>query len=183
MDLRPAEFLARYSHAEDRPPFRDYNGGVDIVLRDFRQQDFDTLWGIDQVCFVAGIAYSRRELGLYIRQPRSFTLVAESASGGQQSPVNAKTNATDSVIVGFLVAEAHRAAGHLITIDVLPQARRAGWVRSYCWRPRSVCGAGHAGGSILKQRWTICRLSPFISGTNISRSILCRGTTPTVWTR
>ncbi len=126
MDLRPAEFLARYSHAEDRPPFRDYNGGVDIVLRDFRQQDFDTLWGIDQVCFVAGIAYSRRELGLYIRQPRSFTLVAESASGGQQSPVNAKTNATDSVIVGFLVAEAHRAAGHLITIDVLPQARRAG---------------------------------------------------------
>ena len=41
MDLRPAEFLARYSHAEDRPPFRDYNGGVDIVLRDFRQQDFD----------------------------------------------------------------------------------------------------------------------------------------------
>ena len=113
---------------------------MDIVLRDFRQQDFDTLWGIDQVCFVAGIAYSRRELGLYIRQPRSFTLVAESASGGQQSPVNAKTNATDSVIVGFLVAEAKSPAPQDTSSRLTSCRRHDGpvWVRSYCWRPEGA---------------------------------------------
>ena len=100
---------------------RDYNGGVDFDLRDFRAEDFDTLWRIDQECFAPGIAYSRRELGLYIRHPRSFTLVAESLRRKSKA---AKDEAPP--ILGFLVAEAHRAAGHLITIDVLPQAQRAG---------------------------------------------------------
>lgn len=96
------------------------------MLRDYRRQDFETLWSIDQVCFAAGIAYSRQELNLYIRQPRSFTLVAESVSDGRKTPVKAEKSEANPGILGFLVAEAHRAAGHLITIDVLPQARRAG---------------------------------------------------------
>ena len=100
--------------------------GVDFVLRDFRREDFNTLWSIDQVCFAEGIAYSRRELGLYVRQPRSFTLVAEFVSSEPKPPVSAGANSPDSGIAGFLVAEAHRAAGHIITIDVLPRARRGG---------------------------------------------------------
>ena len=99
---------------------------MDFVLRDFRQQDFDTLWIIDQACFAAGIAYSRRELGLYIRHPRSFTLVAESGPSDRKSPVNTRKKAPAAEILGFLVAEALRTTGHLITIDVLPHARRAG---------------------------------------------------------
>jgi len=79
-------------------------------LRDARSQDFDTLWKIDQQCFAAGIAYSRLELKVYMKRRGSFTLVAESDQND---------------VLGFIVAEGgHRHSGHIITIDVLPQARR-----------------------------------------------------------
>ncbi len=80
-------------------------------LRDFHVKDFDTLWKIDQQCFAPGIAYSRMELKFYMKRRGSFTLVAE-ADGGAS-------------IAGFLVAEASRKnIGHIITIDVPPEARR-----------------------------------------------------------
>ena len=80
-----------------------------FILRDFRTEDFDTLWKIDQQCFAPGIAYSRMELKFYIKRRGSFTLVAEAEEN----------------TVGFIVAEAGRKnIGHIITIDVLPEARR-----------------------------------------------------------
>jgi len=104
-----------------------YNGEVDFVLRDFRREDFETLWGIDQMCFPPGIAYSRRELAIYMRETRSFTLVAEVASGkGKPSGKSEGESGSNAGIVGFLVAEAHRRSGHIITIDVLAEVRRAG---------------------------------------------------------
>ena len=82
-------------------------------LRDFCGQDFDTLWKIDQQCFPPGIAYSRFELKVYMKRHSSFTLVAEADAGGDA--------------LGFIVAEAgRRRSGHIITIDVLPHARRFG---------------------------------------------------------
>lgn len=96
-----------------------YNCGVDgrrsssepPVLRDYRPADFDHLWRIDQECFAPGISYSRGELEFYIARPRAFTLVAE--AGGE--------------ILGFLVADRNRRAdGHVITIDIMPEARRTG---------------------------------------------------------
>jgi [ribosomal protein S18]-alanine N-acetyltransferase len=82
-------------------------------LRDFRSEDFDTLWKIDQQCFPAGIAYSRFELKVYMKRRGSFTLVAEADARPAE--------------LGFIVAEdGRRRAGHIITIDVLPRARRLG---------------------------------------------------------
>jgi ribosomal protein S18 acetylase RimI-like enzyme len=95
---------------------------VEIVLRDFRHDDFETLWNIDQTCFIPGIAYSRRELSYYVRMPRAFTIVAES------HPLNAdellqKTGG----VAGFIVAHpSPKRIGHIITIDVLPAAQRLG---------------------------------------------------------
>jgi len=81
------------------------------LLRDYRPSDFETLWSIDQVCFAEGISYSRRELAFYIAQKRGFTSVAE---------IDGKT-------VGFVVIDRDREGqGHVITIDVLPEARRSG---------------------------------------------------------
>jgi len=86
---------------------------VDFHLRDFRPEDLEILWKIDQQCFVAGISYSRLELETYIERRGSFTLVAEATP--------------DSAILGFIVSESSkRGAGHIITIDVLPEARRFG---------------------------------------------------------
>jgi ribosomal protein S18 acetylase RimI-like enzyme len=84
---------------------------VAFQIRKFRKTDFDTLWQIDQACFDPELAYSRVELAFYMRRPGSFTLVAEDEAGG---------------ILGFIVAETRRKTGHIITIDVIAEARRTG---------------------------------------------------------
>ena len=81
-----------------------------FAIRDFKPADFDTLWQMDQECFPPGIAYSRQELKVYIRGKGSFTLVAAG---------------DDGAIAGFLVAF-EGMTGHVITIDVVPSARRSG---------------------------------------------------------
>src|SRR5882762_3040138 len=91
-----------------------YNGGVPFRIRQFEKADFDTLWRIDQECFDPQLAYSRPEMAFYMRRPGSFTLVAEA----EGVPGNG--------ILGFIVAETRRKSGHIITIDVVAEARRAG---------------------------------------------------------
>lgn len=84
-------------------------------LRPFRRADLDTLFAIDQACFAAGIAYSKAELRYFLQRANSCSLVAENEPEG---------------IAGFLVAQRYmqqgRRLGHIITIDVLPAARRQG---------------------------------------------------------
>ena len=81
------------------------------VIRDFRPEDFDMLWHMDQECFSPGIAYSRQELKTYIRSRGSFTLVASEAKS--------------TTAQGFIVAHV-APIGHIITIDVSPSERRSG---------------------------------------------------------
>lgn len=76
---------------------------------------------MDQICFDPLLAYSRPELAIYMRRPGSFTLVAESATSEAS-----RNGGVPPKIIGFIVAEARRRSGHIITIDVLPEARRAG---------------------------------------------------------
>lgn len=98
---------------------------VSYLLRDFHRDDFEALWRIDQQCFAPGISYSRPELSAYMRHPGSFTLVAESAPGRSEDSGDRDTARPE--ILGFLVGHANRhGAGHIITIDVLPSARRSG---------------------------------------------------------
>lgn len=100
-------------------------------LRDFRQPDFEAIWRIDQQCFAPGISYSRLDMAEYLRRTRSFTVVAESAE--DRTPVMPGNNPTGNVpkpatglMLGFIIAEAGTRGGHIITIDVLPEARKAG---------------------------------------------------------
>ena len=94
-------------------------GDVKFILREFKPEDFEILWDIDQKCFSPGISYSRLELATYIRHRRSLTLVAESTDTRRKSE--------ESQIVGFIVAEVdRRGIGHVITIDVVAVARRFG---------------------------------------------------------
>jgi [ribosomal protein S18]-alanine N-acetyltransferase len=82
----------------------------EFTIRDFKPEDFDALWQLDQECFSPGISYSRRELSAYMRRRGAFTLIVVDA-----------TNA----IAGFLVAY-EGPIGHIITIDVAASARRLG---------------------------------------------------------
>src|SRR2546423_1492903 len=76
---------------------------------------------MDQVCFDPQLAYSRPELAVFIRRPRAVTPVAVFPNGGA-----GENGVVPEIIVGFIVAEARRWAGHIITIDVLPHERRSG---------------------------------------------------------
>ena len=84
---------------------------VSFIIRQAQPDDFETLWSIDQECFPPGIAYSRQELRFYMRYRGAFTLVANDDSSAK--------------IAGFLVAHVG-GTGHVITIDVIPAARRSG---------------------------------------------------------
>ena len=90
-------------------PSRLYNIAVAPMLREFQPEDFELLWQMDQECFPPGISYSKQELKAYMMYRGAFTLVA----------------ADEKDIQGFIVAK-NGAIGHIITIDVVPQARRSG---------------------------------------------------------
>ncbi len=120
-------YIFRRASLAATPPQSRYNSGVPFCIRQFEKADFDTLWRIDQDCFDPQLAYSRPELAFYMRRPGSFTLVAEAAdavlsrvrgNGGAPGP--------GCGILGFVVAESRRKTGHIITIDVVAEARRLG---------------------------------------------------------
>jgi len=100
---------------------------VPFAIRDFKPADFDTLWRIDQQCFPPGVSYSQAELKHYIRRRGSFTLLAVNDTNSGQSKIDSPPLPSAAVpIVGFIVSEADRASGHIITIDVIAAARRSG---------------------------------------------------------
>jgi [ribosomal protein S18]-alanine N-acetyltransferase len=102
----------------------------DFGIRDAKLADFETLWRIDQECFPPGISYSRAELRLYMRRRGAFTLVAVNPPELPLSPAEAAETQSSmcnvDTIAGFIVAEAYRRTGHIITIDVVAAARRQG---------------------------------------------------------
>jgi len=93
-----------------------YNGAVAFVIRDFKPEDFELLWRMDQECFPPGIAYSKQELKGYVRHRGVCTLVATDARGDKSE---------SGKIAGFIVAHGGP-TGHIITIDVIAAARRSG---------------------------------------------------------
>lgn len=97
-----------------------------FLLRNAQRGDFELLWQIDQQCFAPGVSYSRFELGSYMRRNGAFTIVAEDGSRPAPRPAVKSAYPKASKIMGFIVAESRRRVGHIITIDVLPPARRSG---------------------------------------------------------
>ena len=98
-----------------------------FTVRDYRPDDFNTLWAIDQSCFHPEIAYSRNELQFYLRRPGAFTLVADLDGQPQSSndPPTKGDPSSQSSILAFVVAErSRRDMGHIITIDVRPTLQR-----------------------------------------------------------
>ena len=94
-------------------------------VRPFKKSDFETLWKIDQICFEPQLAYSRPEMAFYMRRPGAFTLVAE----GSAEPGIPGASAQGEIsprILGFIVSEVQQHKGHIITIDVIAEARRLG---------------------------------------------------------
>ena len=95
-----------------------------FLLRHYRSADFDTLWRIDQICFPPGIAYSQMELTGFVLRRNAITIVAEFEDlDGKEAT---RASGFDPRIAGFAVAHPLRKVGRILTLDVLPSARRAG---------------------------------------------------------
>jgi ribosomal-protein-alanine N-acetyltransferase len=79
------------------------------LIRDARSNEIQKLYDIDQICFPAHVAYSRVELLFFLNHGSSVSKVAE----------------RDGRVLGFAIGQvkAHEHA-HVITIDVIPEARR-----------------------------------------------------------
>jgi ribosomal-protein-alanine N-acetyltransferase len=86
-----------------------------IQLRSCEPRDLAALHKLDHACFARGIAYSKAELQYFLTHPRCSCWVAEQP---------------DNKLVGFVVIERAtlhgRPAGHIVTLDVDPAARRHG---------------------------------------------------------
>lgn len=87
-----------------------------MLLREYKPSDLKTLHAIDTACFPPGISYTLEELRSFITIRTAKTWVAEE----------------NGEAVGFLVA--HKTANkltkwaeaHIVTVDVIEQARRRG---------------------------------------------------------
>jgi ribosomal-protein-alanine N-acetyltransferase len=84
---------------------------VKFALRPYDSSDFDALYILDRACYPPGIAYSRSMLRWFLKQPGAICTVAENAAGQ---------------IAAFILAEAEPPLGHIITLDVDAESRRAG---------------------------------------------------------
>jgi ribosomal-protein-alanine N-acetyltransferase len=109
--------------------------GAQFAIREYRANDFDRLWQIDQLCFPPGIAYSQMELTGFILQRNAITLVAESQTANANgdngnlrasSPQFARVETGAEPILGFVVAHPRKKIGRILTLDILPEARRFG---------------------------------------------------------
>ncbi|MBI4456273.1 MAG: GNAT family N-acetyltransferase [Acidobacteria bacterium] len=94
-------------------------GDMIAHIRHFRDDDFSRLLQIDQACFEPGIAYDESTLRRLVYQISSHTLVL----------------VDDSRIVGFGIAaisgtRSRHPTGHIITLDLLAEARGQGYGQS-----------------------------------------------------
>jgi ribosomal protein S18 acetylase RimI-like enzyme len=111
---------------------------VKVILRNYRPDDFEALYHIDQSCYSSDVAYSRTELRTYLAFPGSDIVVAEiqkhreSAHGHSAGPGGANDSGAEAVcdpaatIIGFCVSIHRGDAAHIITMDVLKDWRRRG---------------------------------------------------------
>jgi [ribosomal protein S18]-alanine N-acetyltransferase len=96
------------------PPVRTRGRALAAVrLRAYQASDLDALYHLDQLCFPAGVAYSRSEIARYLGRLDSKAWLAELLSEGGKE------------LAGFVIASCdRRRQGHIITLDVAPAWRR-----------------------------------------------------------
>jgi len=102
---------------------------VEIELRTYRPEDFETLYEIDQACYDCDTAYSRSDLRAYLGFLESECVVAEvrqrqSTREKLSAGENESRNRSDAKIAGFCISAHRGAEGYIVTMDVLQQYRR-----------------------------------------------------------
>lgn len=122
----------------DRPGLHTEN--VEFVIREYRASDFDRLWRIDQICFPPGIAYTQMDLTGFITRRKAITVVAEFAGDPEFI----------GILAGFVVVQPIRKIGRIMTLDIVPEARRFGLATSLMQECEKRLRAGGCGQVFLE---------------------------------
>ncbi len=79
-------------------------------LRDFRGEDLEAAYRLDQSCFEDGIAYTRGQIRDFLGREGAIALVAE----------------RDGILTAFAIGHVAGTRGHVVTIDIAAAERRLG---------------------------------------------------------
>jgi [ribosomal protein S18]-alanine N-acetyltransferase len=90
----------------------------EILLRDYRVDDLEAMFCLDEACFAAEFRFDRRSMRIFAGGRDAITLIAEKTCGG---------------IAGFVIVHVEPAAaglrGYVVTLDVAEELRREGLAR------------------------------------------------------
>ena len=90
----------------------------EIVLREYREADLETIIRLDEVCFEREFRFDRESMRIFAEARGAISLIAESSSGE---------------ITGFVIVHVERGVarrrGYVVTLDVAPEFRRRGVAR------------------------------------------------------
>ncbi len=112
-------------------------GTILFRIRNYSAQDLTELYEIDKVCFAPDIAFSRAEMLSLLNRRNAITRIAE-ISGS---------------VVGFVVGRIDGLwFSHVLTLDVLPEARRSRIGTALMGALHSEFGKRHV-------RWTVLEVS------------------------
>jgi ribosomal-protein-alanine N-acetyltransferase len=89
----------------------------EILLRDYRVDDLEAMFRLDEACFAVEFRFDRRSMRIFAGGRNAITLVAEKMAG----------------IAGFVIVHVEPAAtglrGYVVTLDVAEELRREGLAR------------------------------------------------------
>ena len=89
-----------------------------LHLRRYRPEDLEAIFRVDEVCFAEAFRFDRRSMRRFAEAHRAISVVA-TGMGAE--------------IVGFVIVHVERTVvgrhGYVVTLDVLPEARRIGVAR------------------------------------------------------
>lgn len=91
-----------------------------MILRDYRLEDFPRLCEIDRLCFPPGIAYTAREMHLFLADRRAFALIAEEPGPGIVGFVIARLEVERELSRRAFFRSPKARVGHIVTLDVHP---------------------------------------------------------------
>ena len=89
-------------------------GNVGSVIREYRREDLEAMFRLDEICFEAAFRFSRRTMRAFAEKRDSMVVLAERAEA-----------VAGFVIVHLEECEGER-CGYVVTLDVAPDERRRG---------------------------------------------------------
>jgi [ribosomal protein S18]-alanine N-acetyltransferase len=106
----------------------------EIVLREYRESDLETIYRLDRDCFAVAFRFDRKAMQEFAEASNAICLVAETRSGDE--------------IVGFVIVHLDLVAaglqGYVVTLDVAEGYRREGIASRLMLEAESRVGAAGA---------------------------------------